>query len=80
MSQKYYKFYRQTQVIYKGFNHLIQPNQDFLYIGDEVGLGKTYIALGIVMLLRHFSEQPHHYQDVIIVPKKKPTEEVAKRK
>lgn len=61
---------RQTAVIYKAFNHLIQDNNDFLYIGDEVGLGKTYIALGIAALLRHFSAQPHRYQDMIIVPKK----------
>ena len=60
---------RQFQVILKGFNHLIQPDNKFLYIADEVGLGKTYIALGIASLLRYFSEHPENYNDVIIVPK-----------
>jgi hypothetical protein len=61
---------RQFQVIVKGFNHLLQPENRFLYIADEVGLGKTYIALGIASLLRHFSPNPESFSDVIIVPKK----------
>jgi hypothetical protein len=61
---------RQFQVIIKGFNHLVQPENNFLYIADEVGLGKTYIAIGIASLLRHFSNNPENYNDVIIVPKK----------
>jgi hypothetical protein len=60
---------RQFQVILKGFNHLIQPENNFLYIADEVGLGKTYIAIGIAALLRYFSDHPEIYNDVIIVPK-----------
>lgn len=60
---------RQLEVIRKGFNYLIQPENNALYIADEVGLGKTYIALGIASLLRHFSQQPETYQDVILAPK-----------
>jgi hypothetical protein len=60
---------RQFQVILKGFNYLVQPENNFLYIADEVGLGKTYIAIGIASLLRHFSENPDQYTDVILVPK-----------
>jgi hypothetical protein len=60
---------RQFQVILNGFNHLVQPENNFLYIADEVGLGKTYIAIGIASLLRYFSDHPENYQDVIIVPK-----------
>ncbi len=63
---------RQFQVALKGFNALIQPDTDFLYIADEVGLGKTYIALAIASLLRHFCPPEHRdiYQDVIFVPKR----------
>jgi len=61
---------RQFKVIVKGFNHLNQSKNNFLYIADEVGLGKTYIALGIASLLRHFSSNKEHYKDCIIVPKK----------
>jgi len=60
---------RQLDVIYKGFNYLSQPENNALYIADEVGLGKTYIALGIASLLRHFSTSVETYQDVILVPK-----------
>ncbi|MFM1744544.1 MAG: hypothetical protein RLZZ630_481, partial [Bacteroidota bacterium] len=60
---------RQLEVIRKGFNYLFQPGNNALYIADEVGLGKTYIALGIASLLRHFSDNPEHHQDVILVPK-----------
>jgi len=61
---------RQFEVIVKGFNHLNQSKNNFLYIADEVGLGKTYVALGIASLLRHFSTNKEHYKDFIIVPKK----------
>lgn len=61
---------RQFEVIVKGFNHLNQSKNKFLYIADEVGLGKTYIAIGIASLLRHFSNNKEHYKDCIIVPKK----------
>lgn len=60
---------RQLEVIRRGFNHLYQEQNDVLYIADEVGLGKTYVALGIASLLRHFSQDPGSYQDMIIVPK-----------
>jgi hypothetical protein len=60
---------RQLEVIYKGFNYLSQPENNALYIADEVGLGKTYIALGIASLLRHFSDEVESYQDMILVPK-----------
>lgn len=60
---------RQFEVILKGFNFLSQPGNDFLYIADEVGLGKTYIALGIASLLRYYSSDPAHHQDMILVPK-----------
>lgn len=63
---------RQFQVILKGFNYLIQEESDILYIADEVGLGKTYVGLGIASLLRHFStlERRPFYKDVILVPKR----------
>lgn len=60
---------RQLEVIRKGFNYLHQPENNALYIADEVGLGKTYIALGIASLMRHFSSTPGSYQDLIFVPK-----------
>lgn len=60
---------RQSEVIRKGFNYLSQPDNNCLYLADEVGLGKTYIALGVASLLRHFSVNPQNYQDVIVVPK-----------
>lgn len=60
---------RQLEVIRRGFNFLHQPENNALYIADEVGLGKTYIALGIASLIRHFSNSPDTYQDVILVPK-----------
>lgn len=60
---------RQFDVIVEAFNHL-QNGNSYIYIADEVGLGKTYIALGITSLLRHFSETPNSFTDLIIVPKK----------
>jgi len=63
---------RQFEVILKGFNYLLQDDTNFLYVADEVGLGKTYIAMGIATLLRHFSSPKRRskYKDVIIVPKR----------
>lgn len=63
---------RQFKVIVKGFNHLIQEENNFLYIADEVGLGKTYVALGIASLLRHFCSEDRRtcYKDLILVPKR----------
>jgi hypothetical protein len=60
---------RQFEVIIEAFNHLFNGNSH-IYIADEVGLGKTYIALGITSLLRHFSDHPQSFNDTIIVPKK----------
>ena len=62
---------RQFQVIIKGFNYLMQKDSEILYIADEVGLGKTYVALGIASLLRHFAsiDRMGIYKDVILVPK-----------
>ena len=48
---------RQLKVIHKAFNHLCHPENRFIYIGDEVGLGKTYIAIGITCLLRRYAKQ-----------------------
>ena len=60
---------RQSEVIRKGFNFLNNEGNNLLYIADEVGLGKTYIALGIASLLRYYSDEPEKYQDIILVPK-----------
>jgi len=60
---------RQFQVILKGANYLLEEGNDFLYIGDEVGLGKTYIALGIASLLQVFSNNPDNYINTVLVPK-----------
>ena len=62
---------RQFDVIVKGFNHLMQDQNNFLYIADEVGLGKTYVALGIATLMRRFCpvEKRDNYKDVVVVPK-----------
>ena len=61
---------RQLAVITKGYQFLNKVNNNVLYIADEVGLGKTYIAAGIALLFRHFSSNPQDHKDVIIVPKK----------
>lgn len=37
--------------------HNILARGRFAYLADEVGMGKTYIALGVVALLRHFHPQ-----------------------
>lgn len=34
--------------------HNILDRQGVAYLADEVGMGKTYVALGVVALLRHF--------------------------
>ena len=61
---------RQLEVITKSYQYLCQPDNNIIYIADEVGLGKTYIAAGIAMLFRHFSIDRSNHRDVIIVPKK----------
>jgi hypothetical protein len=62
---------RQFDVIIKAFNYLNQDKNKFIYIADEVGLGKTYLALGIATLLRRFCKPGRRacYKDMIIVPK-----------
>ena len=62
---------RQFEVIIKAYNHLSQENNNFIYIADEVGLGKTYVAFGIASLLRRFCKEERRsiYKDVILVPK-----------
>ncbi|WP_294317581.1 DEAD/DEAH box helicase family protein [uncultured Chryseobacterium sp.] len=61
---------RQLAVITKGYQFLNNPDNNVLYIADEVGLGKTYIAAGIILLFRHFSKNKNLHKDLIIVPKK----------
>lgn len=36
-------------------NMLAAPDVGFAYLADEVGMGKTYIALGVVAMLRYFN-------------------------
>ncbi|WP_162055896.1 helicase-related protein [Pontibacter pamirensis] len=62
--------FRQLNVIEKAYDYLSQENNNIIYIADEVGLGKTYIALGIASLFRHFTKDPEKHRDLIIVPKK----------
>lgn len=61
---------RQFEAITKSYLYLTKPGNNIVYIADEVGLGKTYIAAGIAMLFRHFSADPKSHKDLIIVPKK----------
>ena len=35
--------------------HNLLATERFAYIADEVGMGKTYVALGTIGLLRHFN-------------------------
>jgi len=60
---------RQLEVIRKSYNYLIKSAENnIIYIADEVGLGKTYIAMGIMALLRHHYNNPLE-KDMIVVPK-----------
>ncbi len=34
--------------------HNVLAKEGFAYLADEVGMGKTYIALGVVSLIRFF--------------------------
>ena len=36
-------------------NMIVDPSVNMGYLADEVGMGKTYIALGVVSLLRFFN-------------------------
>lgn len=58
---------RQAEVVLKGYNFLIRESNRFLYIADEVGIGKTYEAMGIAALLRRGSEKTH-FHEMILVP------------
>lgn len=60
---------RQLAVIEKSYEYLSRPGNNLIYIADEVGLGKTYIAAGIAALFRHFSPHMASHKDIIIVPK-----------
>ena len=46
--------------------HNILSSQGVAYLADEVGMGKTYVALGALALFRHF--QPH-FRVLIIAPR-----------
>ena len=61
---------RQFQVIAKSYEYLSKSENNIIYIADEVGLGKTYIGIGIALLIRHFSKDVTNHKDLIIVPKK----------
>lgn len=61
---------RQLAVIEKAYAFLSQPKNSVIYIADEVGLGKTYIGLGIATLLRHHYKGEAAFTDLILVPKK----------
>jgi len=61
---------RQLEVITKSYQYLSSVGNNVIYIADEVGLGKTYIALGIAMLFRQHSGKPEQHNDIIFVPKK----------
>jgi hypothetical protein len=61
---------RQLAVIEKAYAFLSQPQNGMIYIADEVGLGKTYIGLGIATLLRHHHNGNTDFKDLILVPKK----------
>jgi hypothetical protein len=60
---------RQLLTIEKGYQFLSKSDNNLLYIADDVGLGKTYIAIGIALMFRHFAHVPENHKDVIIVPK-----------
>lgn len=47
--------------------HNLLERQSFAYLADEVGLGKTYVALGAFALFRHFDP---HFRLLVIAPKK----------
>lgn len=61
---------RQLEAITKSYLYLSKSDNNIIYIADEVGLGKTYIAAGIAMLFRHYSADINSHKDLIIVPKK----------
>jgi len=46
--------------------HNLLIRERFAYLADEVGMGKTYVALGVAALFRHF--QPH-WRVMIVAPR-----------
>lgn len=46
--------------------HNMLQDQNVAYLADEVGMGKTYVALGAMALLRHFNP---HLRVMVIAPK-----------
>ena len=46
--------------------HNILANRNVAYLADEVGMGKTYVALGALALFRHY--QPN-FRALIIAPR-----------
>ena len=36
-------------------NMIANPEIGFAYLADEVGMGKTYVALGVVAMMRYFN-------------------------
>lgn len=61
---------RQLEVIRRSFEYLNKPENNIIYIADEVGLGKTFIAIGIALLFRHAAQDAKQHKTLIIVPKK----------
>ena len=46
--------------------HNLLTQKPFVYLADEVGMGKTYVALGVVALFRHFYP---HWRVLYITPR-----------
>jgi superfamily II DNA/RNA helicase len=46
--------------------HNMLQDQNVAYLADEVGMGKTYVALGAMALMRHFNP---HSRVMVIAPK-----------
>src|SRR5437762_1413069 len=48
--------------------HNLLARQNVAYLADEVGLGKTYVALGAVALFRHFDPS---FRVLVVAPREK---------
>lgn len=46
--------------------HNILQRHGVAYLADEVGMGKTYVALGVAALLRHFTP---HLRILVVAPR-----------
>ena len=46
--------------------HNILERYNVAYLADEVGMGKTYVALGAMALFRHFD---HEFRVLVIAPR-----------